>query len=229
MLPLYTITTKPEAILEQCKLNGSFAYEPAYQCRPGMQLPVIIQREGQTEVVLATWGRKKPIISMDRILTKPPYNILIRRQRCAVPANCFFMIKDGQPYLVRLIHHRLFLMGGLCHYANGEFHLALLETESPDILNSMEGQIPILLAPEKAHSWLKGNEVGRVIHYADRSGSHWFDFFLVTKEILEIHRNDRKLLEPQGISKKQLEEHQKKLDALAFDKERPNRTNSKHM
>ena len=228
MLPLYTISTKPGTIAEQCKLGGSFSYSSAYQARPGMQLPVIIERENKTEIVMAKWGTKKPLISMDKILLNRPYNILIRKQRCAVPANCFFALKNDQPCLIRLLQYRMFLMGGLFHYAEGEFHFALLEAQPADVLQCMAGQMPVVMAPEKLSSWLKGTELDRVFHYADKAGSYWFDYFPVSKKILEHHRNDKDLLVPEGISREQMSEHERKLAAVAFEKERPNRSSMKH-
>lgn len=233
MLPLYTISSKADTITEQCKLNSSFSYSPLYQVRPGMKAPVIIRKENKPELVMATWGTKKPLVSMDRIVSTRPYNIFIRKQRCAVPANCFFSVKNAQPHLVRLLQHRLFLMGGIFHYSEGEFYFALLECEPADMLNSMEGQMPVVMAPEKLSSpgppgWLSGTEVSKVIHYADRAGAHWFDYYPVSKQILDANQNNKQLLNPQGISQCEFQEHEKKRSALAFDKERPNRSNLKY-
>ena len=228
MIPLYTISSKPETIIDQCKLAEPFSCSPVYQARPGMKLPVIIQRENKTELVMAQWGIKKPLIGVDRILSMRPYNILVRKQRCAIPANCFFSQKKDQPHLIRLLQYRLFLMGGLFHYAEGEFYFTLLQAHSADMLSQMEGQMPVVMAPGKLFSWLKGTEVSRVMHYADRAGSYWFDYFPVSGKILDANRNSKEWLQPLGISQQQLKEHENKLRALTFEKERPNRSNLKH-
>jgi putative SOS response-associated peptidase YedK len=228
MLPIFTITSKADTIVQQCKLSDSFSYSPVFQARPGMKLPIIIQKEKKLELITATWGTKKPLVSMDRILSTRPYNVLIRKQRCAVPANCFFSLKGEQPYLIRLLQYRMFLMGGIFHYVDGEFYFALLQTDLPDMLNTMQGQMSVVMAPEKLSSWLKGDEVGRAMHYADRSGSYWFDYFPVPKQITDENQNSKELLKPQGISQNELKEHEKKLTALAFEKERPNRSGLKH-
>ena len=233
MLPIYTISSKPDTIAEQCKLTEPFSFSPVYQARPGMKLPILINKDNKIEMVMAQWGSKKPLVSMDRILSTRPYNILIRKQRCAVPANCFFSLKNEQPYLVRLLQYRLFLMGGIFHYVDGEFYFALLQTEPADMLNSLEGQMPVVMAPEKLSSWLlapggDGGGVGRVMHYADRAGGYWFDYFPVSKQILDPAQNKPDLLKPEGISQHQLKDHEKKLTAIAFEKERPNRSGMKH-
>ena len=228
MLPLYTISTKPETIYEQCKLSEHFSFSPVYQARPGMQLPIIIQIGNKTTMVKARWGTKRPLISIERILTKPPFNILVRKQRCAVPANCFYSAKGGQPYLIRVLQHRMFLMGGLFHFVEGEFHFTLLQAHPADVLSGLEGQMPILMESEKLLSWLKGTEVGKVIHYADRAGSYWFDFYPVSKEILDGGVDRIELLNPEGISQQAMKDHEKKLAGITFEKERPNRSNLKH-
>ena len=228
MLPLYTISSKAETITDQCKLNESFSYSPIYQARPGMKLPILIQKENKIELVTARWGIKKPLLSTDRILSMRPYNVLVRRQRCAVPANCFFSLKNDQPHLIRLLQYRLFLMGGLFHYVQGEYYFTLLQAHPADMLSHMEGQMPVVMAAEKLSSWFKGTDAGRVMHYADRAGSYWFDYFPVSKQILNSNENNKDLLNPLGISQQQLKDHEKKLRALAFEKERPNRSNLKH-
>lgn len=230
MIPLYTISSKPDTVQEQCKLTEYFSFSAAYQARPGMKLPIIIQKDPKEkpELVMARWGAKKPLVTMDRILSTRPYNVLVRRQRCAIPANCFFALKKDQPHLVRLLQYRMFLMGGIFHYAEEEFYFALLQTDPADMLNSLEGQMPVVLAPEKLSSWLRGDEVGRIMHYADRSGSFWFDYFPVSKKILEPGQNSKELLGPQGVSQQQMKDHQKKLTAIAFEKERPNRSSMKY-
>ena len=228
MIPLYTITSKPDTIAESCKLSDAFSYSPVFQARPGMKLPILIQRENKIELVMAQWEIKKPLVGVDRILSTRPYNILVRKQRCAVPANCFFSIKNDQPNLIRLLQYRLFIMGGIFHYTEGEFSFALLEADPADILSSMQGKMPVVMAPEKLSSWLMGIEVGKVMHYADKAGSYWFDYFPVPKEILNDSQNNKDLLKPEGISQHEMKEHERKLTALAFDKERPNRSNLKH-
>jgi len=227
MLSLYTISSKPDAIIEQCKLVDPFSYSPLYQARPGMQLPIIIQKENKIELVMAQWGVKNPFVGVNRILSTRPYNILIRKQRCAAPANCFFSLKNGQPYLIRLLQHRLFLMGGIFHSAGGDLSFTLLQVQPADMLNTMMGQMPLVMAPEKLSSWLGGTEVGRVMHYADRAGSYWFDYFPVSKKILNTG-NNKELLKPEGMSRYTLEAHEKKLLVLAYEKERANRSNLKY-
>ena len=119
-------------------------------------------------------------------------------------------------------------MGGIFHYSEGEFYFALLQCAPADILSSMQGQMPVVMAPEKLSSWLRGTEIGRVIHYADRAGSHWFDLYPVSKQILDRGKNDKELLKPEGVSQQQLKDHEMKLAALTFEKERPNRSNLKY-
>lgn len=228
MIPLYTITSKPDTIVQSCKLSETFSYSPLFQARPGMKLPILIKKDNKIELVIAQWGVKKPLVGVDRILTTRPYNILVRKQRCAVPANCFFSLKNDLPHLIRLLQYRMFLMGGIFHYTEGEFSFALLEAHPADMLSSFQGKMPVVLAPEKLSSWLSGTEIGRVIHYADKAGSYWFDYFPVSKQIVDIGQNNKELLNPLGISQLQLKDHEKKLTALAFDKERPNRSNLKH-
>lgn len=228
MLDLYTIATKASHIKNRCKLFQEFNYKHSYQARPNMLLPIIISENGKPKLVNAYWklSSNTTTIATNKILTSPPYNLLIRKKRCAIPANCFFGIKDNHPYLIRLIQPRLFLIGGIYTQKNDVYQFAILKTEPTDILSFLDYS-PVLFTTEKINTWLTTQHLESVMNIADHSGNFWFDYFKVSKTILNPSANERSLLTPIELSHQKIMERNQKLNELTFNQERPNRRNYK--
>ncbi|MCH8904630.1 MAG: SOS response-associated peptidase family protein [Bacteroidetes bacterium] len=240
MIDIYTIASKPYHIADKCRLERNFKYITAYQARPGMILPIIIKESDHSKLIMARWGieskkeKMATIIGTDRILSNRPYNIWIRNQRCAVPANCFFGINKKQVFLIRLVNPRLFCMGGMftktkeTEDGKTEYQFILLKTESADILSSNIKEMPVMFSTANMHTWLQSKHISSIMDFADRSGSHWFDFFKVDPKILDEKINDKNLLKPVGVTLQQLKKHKEKLDSIEFEEERANRRSMKH-
>lgn len=228
MLDIYTIASSPTYISTKCNLQQFFNYQYTYQAKPGMKLPIIVIRQGAPFLTMATWGmQEKASAPTRKTLITSPYNKLIRNNRCAIPANCFFAQKGESVYLIRLIQPRMFLMGGLFIQKNNRYEFIILKTPPPDILSFLNN-MPVLFTPDKLDQWLKATTLLEVMNITDRTGSHWFDYFNVHEEIMVKGVNDKALLTPIGTSFNELKIRDQMLNALSFDQERPNRSNMKH-
>ena len=187
MLPIYTITTTPGEIKRLSKAINFNNYNISYQAHPKQELPIIIKNNGQIISKTSRWGINEiSIISTERILTQKPYNILIRKNRCAIPCNCFFVMKKEKPQLVRLLNNRLFYLGGL--YRKNEF--IVLKTESPDVLRFSE-YIPTIIPKHSLESWLFTEDLQQVMKIIDNSGNQWFDYYQVSHKIMETRTNQK--------------------------------------
>lgn len=237
MLELYTMATEPEGLEDRFRLPERADYEPLYQVRPGDIMPIVIPMGEQktAAVVNASWGLKfkgrnpVPMVSMKNILKQKPYNVLIRNQRCGVPANCFFGQNEKGPILVRIPQERLFGMGGLYHYdkESGSYSFALLQTDVADVLSSLMPSMPIVFSGDRHKTWLKAAHLYDVMRFADASGHHWFDYFSVSPELLKPGTNDRELLKPLGLSAKEIQDREDKIAALKMAEARSNKPSSK--
>ena len=234
MLNLFTIATKAPALEEMCRVWGLEPFTPVYQVRPGMDVPILIREQGQIAWRTGRWGliRKGQEVyqtGIERILTQRPFNVLIRTQRCAIPANCFF----GKPSvnevrLVRILKERTFLLGGICYPdTSGHLRFTLLTCAPADILNDTVERMPVITSCQKVRDWLETEDMKRVMRYADRSGNFWFDFFRVSDEVLITGHNDRELLRPLGVSYQQWQAREETLQALQMREDRINRGNTK--
>ena len=213
MVEIYTIATHPQHIIDICQLPVTFKYDKAFQARPGMELPILIKDQENSRVVMGNWGIessdvKKPVntISTDKILRTPPFNMLIKTQRCAILANCFFAKHKQEVYLIRLIRPRLFCIGGI-YVQNGDtYHFSMLKTNSADVLAGIMDDMPIVFTPERLHVWLQSEHLFTIMNFASKAGGHWFDFFKVNSGILSSGSNVKGLLKPLGMSLQQLKE-----------------------
>jgi len=236
MIKLYTIVSPSNHIIDTCQLHTTFNYDKTFQARPGMELPILIKNEEGSRIVMATWGieptetykEQVNVISTDKILKIPPFNVLMKTQRCAILANCFFAKHEKEVYLVRLIRPRLFCIGGI-YVQNGEhFHFSMLKTASADILASIMNEMPLVFSPERLHVWLQSEHTFTIMNFASKAGGHWFDYFRVNSGILSSNSNTSELLKPIGMSLQQFRARRDKLESLEFEGERANRKSMKH-
>lgn len=234
MLDLFTIATKAPALCEAFNAQEEdFEYTPAYQVRPKMTVPIFVGDGETVNYQDANWGLQLgkgkswavSTVDMDKILRKKPYNILIRKQRCIVPANCFYGIREGEPFLVKLLQQRVFGMAGIWQETKGAggptVEFALLTTEAPDILAPYMKEMPVLFEAEQHKNWLKDTSLRSVMKFADRSGLHWFDMHQVAKEILSSTDNKKELLKPLFPSAQRSKEA--KMNAIELEQYRTKR------
>ena len=227
----YCIATTATDIALLTNIADAIDYDPIYQARPGMKMPLIIYRNDRPEIVSAMWGKRSSsaynTVHMNRVLKSRPWNILIRKNKCLIPANCIITEKNGEAFLIRLPQHRLFLMGGVYQMKGKEYYFTLLETESPDILATITDDTPLFIHNDRIMKWLQATELDSIFRFADKAGNNYFDYFRVNPKILDPKENNRELLIPLGMTHAQYLERQKQVMSLSFEKERANRRNGK--
>ena len=236
MIELYTIASRPQHIMDHCQIHKAFKYDATFQARPGMYLPILIKDKEASKLVMATWGiepmtrQKDPVnvISTDKILRTPPFNVLMKTQRCAILANCFFAVHKKEVYLIRLIRPRLFCLGGIYVQEGDEYRFAMLKTASADVLTGIMDDMPLVFTPERLHVWLQSEHTFTIMNFAAKAGGHWFDFFKVDRDVLASTSNDKNLLVPLGMSLQQMRMRDDKLSEIDFQEERANRKSMKH-
>jgi putative SOS response-associated peptidase YedK len=235
VLNLYTIATKPEFLATRLPLKNSYIYEQIYQARPGMALPVVISEKGSWQCVSAVWedgkaSRHQEVVPIESVLSRSPYNRLIRTRRCMVPANCFFALSEGKVFCVRILGQRHFGFGALLtstHGGSEVLSFTLLSCEAPDILGELTSRIPLIVRFEHTNAWLTSQKMVRVMQFADNAAGQWFDFFEVSSRVTEPGVNDPRLLKPQGMSNSELQEREERLRAIKYREDRIIRRNTK--
>lgn len=237
MFNLYTIASPETFIRQALEAASTCRYSMAYQARPGMVLPIIIRDQGRLKMIEAKWchGNEssdlKSSVGMGQVLARHPYKILVRKQRCVVLSNCFFGTKKANPYLVRVLDHRLFGMGAVYHEERTSqgvgYSFTLLHTDPADVLAPLTRQMPVVMTMEQVEGWLAPGPLHGTMEFADMAREHWFDYFQVSDRVLSEAYNDKSLLQPVGLSREELRKRERALMALKLDKERADRMGGK--
>ncbi len=228
MIDIYTIATNTRHLETSLNVKAGEPIVKTYQARPGMYMPVLIPDRNRKRLCNAFWGipRLRNTIHTSKLLTREPYKLLVRTSRCAIPANCFFGMKDTDPYLIRLVNSRLFYLGGLFVKQGNKFSFIVLKTESADMLSFMP-DMPVLMTADQLDVWLSTPELASVMYIADQAGSHWMDYYKVSSDILNPEANSRSLLLPHGQTYQQLKQREVQLIDRTFEKIRPNNSSGK--
>lgn len=187
---------------------------------------------------MARWGLKTPgkqlttVIPVSRILVNKPYNLMIRQSRCAVPCNCFFGMRNDEPYLIRLIKQRLFSLGGIysvnAKSEHAEYRFALLTVKPADLLQSLLDEMPLVLGHDRHQSWLDRSHVDHIMYLADRSGSYWFDYFQLAHGFFTSHKNTPGQLAPIRGSYMQYQREQELKRIAYLEENRVDRNGAKY-
>lgn len=121
LLPNYSIGSKFKEIEESLSFEFSYNFVPAYVTREGQSLPVILNHyEGKIEQ--ARWGtggsRQQfiayPWVRAEGIIKKAHSRILIRKNRCLIPANGFFINKKNEStYFIYFPKNKIVTFGGI--------------------------------------------------------------------------------------------------------------------
>lgn len=231
MNDIYTIATKVEFLKAMLEIDVP-EFEPIYQARPGMYLPILIRENNQSKMVMAKWGaniKSQPTnyVKMDRILKQKPYNQLIRSNRCSIPANCFITKSKNKVWLVKLIKQRLFWMGGVYQKSISKqgkelYQFAILLTDQADVLSSICSEMPVLMGMDRHQHWIEPKDIAGIMNMADKSSKQWFDFFEVNINILSPSINQKEILIPLGSTYQQYQQRQKKFEKIKIDELRAN-------
>lgn len=234
MLDLYAIAIQPDHIAAILNLRKSVHFDPVYQARPGMLLPMCFLSGQSIDLTPARWAlalynRHAATLPVEKMLKSRPENLWIHNNRCAIPANCFFSERKEVIYLIRSLRNRLVFFGGIHIAVPGDDHehFAILTTQAPDILRNVTERIPVIVSPHKIREWLGAKSMTQVMGIADRSGEQWFDYFQVEKRVVEEGVNERLLLKPVGLSWQQRRRRDEKLKGLDLRDDRISRNNTK--
>ena len=147
-----------------------------YNIAPSMELPVIVEEDGDRVLKLMRWGlvprwqrarrpgRVPPINARaESVAEKPMFRDSIRLRRCLVPATGFYEWRQDplrkQPYFVRLRDEPLFAFAGI--YDEGDqggrgpmASFAMLTTRANDLLAAIDSRMPVIVRREHEGLWL---------------------------------------------------------------------------
>lgn len=153
--------------------------EPRYNIAPTEDvLAIRNDADGKRELVTLRWGlvpfwAKDPSIGnrminarAETVAGKPAFRAAYRRRRCLVLADGFYeWRRDGDrktPYFITLDSGRPFALAGLWEHWDdkdtGEIieSTTLITTAANDFMAKLHHRMPMVLGPERAGDWLRG-------------------------------------------------------------------------
>ena len=171
----YTLT-KP---LEEIEFHFSpiliqLEYQQRFNIAPTQQLPIVIQKDMQRQLVPMTWGLV-PSWAKDQsfgarminarsesVHEKPSFRSSFKHQRCLVPADGFIeWAKEGKekiPHYIQLKTQGLAAFAGIwSEWKKQEPHLitySIITTQANDLLLPIHERMPVILSPQDYSSWL---------------------------------------------------------------------------
>ncbi len=151
-----------------------FEHQERYNIAPTQKAPVVLNRQGQRELVGMRWGlipswasdakTNSPLINAraETVHEKPSFNQSYTGKRSLIPADGFIewqKNKKGKiPYYITLKNKNLFAFAGIWSEwgKNGEAlrSYSIITTECNSLLEPIHERMPVILAPSDYDAWL---------------------------------------------------------------------------
>jgi len=182
---------------------------PYYNAAPSMHLPIIIEREGQREMVLARWGFQPAWASQlpaqanarfDTAHEKKMFHEAFAHRHCLIPANSFFEWRREkgikQPYRIMVHEGELFAMAGIWEppsFPDTMPNFAVLTTDANSLMQKIHDRMPVILSEKNEGTWLEGGKEAAIeIQYP----SEEMQMYPVSTKVNKVSFQDKDALAP---------------------------------
>ncbi|NJN25627.1 MAG: SOS response-associated peptidase [Cyclobacteriaceae bacterium] len=217
MCTRFSIASGVAAIEQEFQAEFQYEFHKVYNAHFGIELPVIVSGS-ENKIINHQWGlipfwAKSPDLKFhninspaSNIVKNPAYRVPIRRRRCLVLANCFFVwirSDKGQkvPHVVYDASQRLMSFAGIWDTWNSPDGLqskasfSIVTTHANKRLARFTRQMPVIIPPGRRRKFLRDslhlNEVMAMLRPIESDSINLYpvseavnDFQLNTKEIL---------------------------------------------
>ena len=221
MCTRFTIASNVAALEQEVQAEFQYSYQKIYNAHFGMELPVMLAGE-EDKIVALRWGlipfwAKEPSLKFHNInsparsiVKNPVYRVPIRRRRCLVLANCFFIwvfTKPGQkvPYVVYDGKQRIMSFAGIWDsWVNDEKSkciesFSIITTPANKRLQNYTRQMPVIIPPGRRRKYLRPsiplNEVMRMLRPYE---SESINLYPVSSKVNDFQNNTREVVLPVG-------------------------------
>jgi putative SOS response-associated peptidase YedK len=147
---------------------AEIAWQPRFNVCPGNQHPVIFAFDGTGRVIPARWGwenhGRAPVINarFESAPDKPLFRQAWKEGRCLIPVDGFYewtgTAGQKRPFFFHFPDHRCFFLAGLGRpmgaAVSAEF--VILTGPADATVGPVHHRMPVILAPDQAHDWLRG-------------------------------------------------------------------------
>jgi putative SOS response-associated peptidase YedK len=221
MCTRFTIASTAAALEQEMQAEFQYSYKKIYNAHFGMELPVMLAGE-ENKIVALRWGlvpfwAKEPNLKFHNInsqarniVKNPAYRVPIRRRRCLVLANCFFIwsfVKPGHkvPFVAYDAKQRIMSFAGIWDsWVDDEKRkcidsFSIITTHADKRLQNFTKQVPVIIPPGRRRKYLKTsiplNEVMRMLHPLQ---SESINLYPVSSKVNDFQNDTREVLLPIG-------------------------------
>ncbi len=221
MCTRFTIASSVSAIEKEFQAEFQYAFQKVYNAHFGMELPVIVAGE-ENKIVAFRWGlvpfwSKDPNLkfhhinsSARNIVKNPVYRVPVRRRRCLVIANCFFIWsrwegKTKIPFVVYDGQQRVMSLAGIWDsWENQEqsrviHSFSIITTHANKRLQRFTGNMPVIIPQGRRRKYLRNschlNEVMGMLRPVD---SDTLNLYPSSLAVNDFHNNTREVVMPVG-------------------------------
>ena len=220
MCTRYTLASGVHAIENELQAEFQFTWQKRYQVHFGLEAPVILS-EAENKLVALRWGlvpfwAREPNYkfhninaSARNIVKHNAYRVPVRRRRCLVPANCYFVWVRGQggkqPHVVYDAGQRIMTFAGIWEEWRSADRLelirsfAIVTTHANQRLRPYCGEMPVIIPPGRRRKYLRIhtplNEVMRMLRPLP---SDTINLYPVSGAVNNFDNNQRDIILPVG-------------------------------
>lgn len=150
--------------------------KPRYNISPAQPSPVIVRANDAIELRMMQWGlvpigakdansvfRYKTFnVKSEKVFAKPSWDAAVRHQRCIIPANGFYMIRNGddkESYYFTLPERPVMAIAGIHNVWTDPGGIerqtfAMLTIDSNEAMPLPFGRMPVLLHADDEAKWI---------------------------------------------------------------------------
>ncbi|WP_144392850.1 SOS response-associated peptidase [Pleionea sediminis] len=152
-------------------------FVPRYNIAPSQQCPVIINNDGQPQLVAMQWGFRPTWAKLsfakinsrgETLFSSKMFSKAAHQTRCLVPADGFYEPKGDSSQKTRPWHlfqyedRHVFMMAGIWthHQSESEDYLnfSIVTTEANSLMKPIHHRMPVILEKEQWALWLNSSE-----------------------------------------------------------------------
>jgi putative SOS response-associated peptidase YedK len=171
LLPNYSIGSNFRQIEETLSYEFSYNFIPSYVTRKDQLLPIILDHN-EGKIDQAKWGiRNKikhsniyPWVRAEGIIKNIHTRILIRNNRCLIPANGFFINKNNEStYFIYFPKNKIVTFGGIWRSLKENemdrpiIVFSIISCAAYGKISALTNRIPVIIHPAARRKFVKKN------------------------------------------------------------------------
>ncbi len=173
------------------------------------QKAIIVYNKGKIETNIMNWGispKWNPDLNIinirtESLKTKKYFNKLLLKNRCIIPCDGFFEWKNDkskkQPYFIKPINNKPFLLAGLYDEKQNEMKFAIITKPAEKPISDIHSRMPVILSLNDSILWLSNNNNNRdLMEILYKITESEISFFKVSPLVNNAGNNFKELIIP---------------------------------